>query len=255
MKILDTHSHIYLSDFDIDRAEMLLRAEKEGVTQVLLPAIDSSTHDSMLEVAVKFKNTALPMMGLHPCSVKDNYIEELKISEEYLQKRKFYGIGETGLDYYWDLTFKKEQENAFRQQIEWGIHYNLPVIIHSRNSMDECIKIISEHQNGNLKGIFHCFTGSLDQARQITDLGFYLGIGGVLTYKNSGLDKVMEDVRLEHVVLETDAPYLAPVPFRGKRNECSYIKYVVEKLAEVKQILKEDVAAITSENAVKLFAI
>jgi TatD DNase family protein len=255
MKLLDTHSHIYLEDFDSDREEMLQRAEKEGIVKVCMPAIDSATHDKMLKIATQFEGRCFSMIGLHPCSVKENYAFELKIAEEHLQERKFYGIGETGLDYYWDLTFKKEQAISFQQQIEWALHYDLPVVIHSRNSIDDCIEIISENQKGNLKGVFHCFSGSLQQAKQIIDLGFYLGIGGVLTYKNSGLDKVMTDLDLNNVILETDAPYLTPVPFRGKRNECSYLKYVVEKLSEIKSISKEEIAEVTTSNAMRLFNI
>jgi TatD DNase family protein len=255
MNILDTHSHIYLGDFDLDRQEMLQRAEKEGVVRVLMPAIDSATHSAMLSVATLFPFRCLPMMGLHPCSVKENFRDELKTVENFLLSEKFYGIGETGLDYYWDLSFKKEQEFSFRQQIEWGIHFHLPVIIHSRNALADCIKIVSEKQRGNLKGVFHCFTGNINQASQIIELGFLLGIGGVVTYKNSGLDQVLSEIDLKNIVLETDAPYLAPVPFRGKRNECSYIRYVAEKLAEIKQVAVSEVAAITTENAIKLFAI
>lgn len=255
MNLLDTHSHIYLEDFDNDRPLMLQRAEKEGVIKIIMPAIDSETHPKMLKVADQFMNTCLCMMGLHPCSVKENYINELKIAEKYLQKMKFQGIGETGLDYYWDLTFKNEQLEAFRNQIEWSLHYNLPVVIHSRNSLDDCIRLVSENQKGKIKGVFHCFSGSLEQAQQIIDLGFYLGIGGVLTYKNSGLDKVMQEVSIDHVVLETDAPYLTPVPFRGKRNECSYLKYVLQKLTDIKKIPKEEIASVTTRNARELFSI
>jgi len=255
MKLLDTHSHIYLEEFDRDRLQMVERAEKEGIIKIILPAIDSGTHPKMLEVANVFNGICLTMMGLHPCSVKNNYKDELKIAEDYLQKMKFQGIGETGLDYYWDLTFKEEQIAVFQEQIEWGIHNKLPIIIHSRNSLDDCIRMVSENQKGNLKGIFHCFSGTRDQALQIIDLGFYLGIGGVITFKNSGLDKVMENISIDHVVLETDAPYLSPVPFRGKRNECSYLKYISQKLAEIKQISIEDVAAINTRNAEELFGI
>ena len=255
MRLLDTHSHIYLEDFDIDREEMLQRAEKEGIEKILMPAIDSTTHNKMLNVASQFEDRCLSMMGLHPCSVKENYRTELNIAEGFLGKMKFIGVGETGLDYYWDLSFKKEQAICFQQQIEWALHFDLPVIIHSRNSLDDCIKMISDNQKGKLKGVFHCFSGTVKQAEQIIELGFYLGIGGVVTYKNSGLDKVMNALSLNNVVLETDAPYLTPVPFRGKRNECSYLKYVAEKLCEIKSISVEEVAAITYRNARKLFSI
>jgi TatD DNase family protein len=209
----------------------------------------------MLKVANEFNGICLTMMGLHPCSVKSNYKDELKIAEDYLQKMKFQGIGETGLDYYWDLSFKEEQIAVFQEHIEWGIHNRLPVIIHSRNSLDDCIRMVSENQKGNLKGIFHCFSGTQDQALQIIDLGFYLGIGGVITFKNSGLDLIMKNINIDHVVLETDAPYLSPVPFRGKRNESSYLKYVLQKLADIKQLPIYAIAVVTTRNAEELFSI
>lgn len=255
MNLLDTHSHIYLDDFDMDRQLMIQRAEKEGISKIIMPAIDSSTHQRLLETTKEFTGICMAMMGLHPCSVKEDYKEELKIAEDYLQKMKFQAIGETGLDYHWDLTFKKEQLEVFSQQIEWALHYDIPVVIHSRNSIDDCINMVSENQKGKLKGVFHCFSGTTEQARQIIDLGFYLGIGGVITYKNSGLDKVMQEVNLERVVLETDAPYLSPVPYRGKRNECSYLKYVLKKLADIKQFSEEEIATVTTRNAVELFNI
>jgi TatD DNase family protein len=195
------------------------------------------------------------MMGLHPCSVKEGYKQELDIVREYFGKRRFVAVGETGLDFYWDRTFTNEQYESFQTQIEMALQYDIPVVIHSRNSIDECIKVINGTQNGNLKGVFHCFSGSMEQARQIIDLGFFLGIGGVITFKNSGLDKVIADIDMKSMVLETDAPYLAPVPFRGKRNECSYLKYVVEKISEVKNIPKEEIENITSTNAKKLFGL
>jgi len=253
--LIDTHSHIYLPEFDADRAEMLARAEKEGVGLVLMPAIDNSTHESMLKAGKDFAGKCLSMMGLHPCSVKENFQDELKIAREYFEKRRFVAVGETGLDFYWDLTFTKEQYQSFQTQIDLALQYDIPIVIHSRNSTDECIQVIKQNQKGNLKGVFHCFSGNLEQAKQVIDLGFYLGIGGVVTFKNSGLDKVMKDVDMKHVVLETDAPYLAPVPFRGKRNECSYLKYVVEKLSEIKDLSKEDIEKITTVNAKELFSI
>lgn len=252
---IDTHCHIYLPEFDSDRNEMLLRAENEGVELLLLPAIDSETHSEMLETETLNPVKCHSMMGLHPCSVKEGYKKELIIVNEHFYKRKFVAVGETGLDFFWDLSFKKEQFESFNIQIEMAIEYNIPVVIHSRNSIDECIKVIADHQKGNLKGVFHCFSGTQEQANQIIDLGFYMGIGGVVTFKNSGLDKILETVDLKHVVLETDAPYLAPVPFRGKRNECSYLKFVSEKIAIIKKITKEEVASITTGNAKKLFNI
>ncbi|MEO6613857.1 MAG: TatD family hydrolase [Chitinophagaceae bacterium] len=253
MNLLDTHSHIYLPEFEEDRQSMLERAGKEGVARILLPAIDSATHLSMLNLEKEYPSCCFSMMGLHPCSVKENYLEELKIAEGYFGKRIFRAVGETGLDFYWDKTFTEQQYIAFNRQIEWALHYDIPVVIHSRNSIDECIQVVAQQQKGKLKGVFHCFSGNAAQAQQIIGLGFYLGIGGVLTFKNSGLDKVMEKIDLSNIVLETDAPYLAPVPFRGKRNEPAYLKYVVEKLAQVKGTDISVVAAATTANAEKLF--
>ena len=253
--LIDTHSHIYLREFDTDRAEMLARAENERVDLILMPAIDSETHKAMLQAEQDFDGKCISMMGLHPCSVKETYRNELKIVSEYFEKRRFIAVGETGLDFYWDRKFTKEQYESFQVQIELAVQYDIPIVIHSRNSIDECIKVIAENQKGNLKGVFHCFSGNIEQAKQIIDLGFYLGIGGVITFKNSGLDKVMTDVDVKNVILETDAPYLAPVPFRGKRNECSYLKYVVEKLSAIKNVSKENIQDITTKNAKELFSI
>ena len=253
MMLIDTHSHIYLPEFETDRAQMLERAEKEGIKKVFMPAIDSSTHGAMIKLEEDHRESCLSMMGLHPCSVKENPGAELKTVLDFLEKRPFIAIGETGLDFYWDKTFIQQQYLAFHKQIEWALHYDIPVVIHSRNSIDECIKVIKENQKGKLKGVFHCFSGNIEQAGQITGLGFYMGIGGVLTFKNSGLDAVMEKLNLDNVVLETDAPYLAPVPFRGKRNEPSYLKYVLEKLAKIKDKSVEEIAAVTTLNAEKLF--
>jgi TatD DNase family protein len=253
--MIDTHAHIYLPEFDSDRALMLEKAEKEGVKKIMMPAIDSSTHSFMLKSENENTTSCFSMMGVHPCSVKINYTEELKIARDHLEKRPFIAIGEIGLDFYWDLTYTEQQYQAFNQQIDWALHFDIPIVIHSRNSIDECIKVVSSHQQGKLRGVFHCFTGNHVQAQQIIDLGFYLGIGGVLTYKNSGLDAVIKNINLEYLVLETDAPYLAPAPFRGKRNECSYIKYVSQKLSEIKDTSLEQVTNITTENAEKLFGL
>jgi len=253
--IIDTHSHIYLPEFRDDLDQMLSRAQNEAITVILMPAIDNEVHQAMLEIEARYTGKCLSMMGLHPCSVREGYKQELKTVQEYFEKRRFVAVGETGLDFYWDRTFTKEQYDSFQMQIELAKQYKLPVVIHSRNSIDECIKVIRENQQGNLKGVFHCFSGNEKQAKEIIALGFYLGIGGVVTFKNSGLDKVMTDIDMKNVVLETDAPYLAPVPFRGKRNECSYLKYVVEKLAQIKNVRKEEVANITTKNAKDLFNI
>jgi TatD DNase family protein len=253
MNLVDTHCHIYSSDFNADRADIISGAESEGIIKILMPAIDISTHLQMLETEEQSSGKCLSMMGVHPCSVKENYKDELKVVEEYFGKRTFIGVGETGLDFYWDTTYKTQQYETFQRQIDLALHYNIPVVIHSRNSTDECIELITQNQKGNLKGVFHCFSGTVNQARKIIDLSFYLGIGGVLTFKKSGLDVVMEQLDLKQVVLETDAPYLAPVPFRGKRNEPGYIKYVAEKLANIKKMPVEEVASITTGNAEKLF--
>ena len=253
--MIDSHSHIYLKEFDNDRAEMLERAENEGVEKILLPAIDAETHKEMLELAARFPEKCRAMMGVHPCSVKENFTDELKIAENYLAGQKFIAVGEIGLDFYWDKTFTKQQYTAFHTQIEWALQYNIPIVIHSRDSIDECIDVVASHQKGQLKGVFHCFTGNLEQAKKIIDLGFYMGIGGVVTFKNSGLDKVVKEIDVQHLLLETDAPYLAPVPFRGKRNEPAYLKYVVEKLAAVKACSVAEMAEVTSQNARRLFGV
>lgn len=251
--IIDTHCHLYLSEFSEDILEVINRAVKEGVTKFYLPSIDSLSLDSMLQLQDKYPDKCFSMMGLHPCSVKENFREELKTVQNWLSKRKFAAVGEIGLDFYWDKTFGQQQYDAFHQQIEWALHYDLPIVIHSRDSTTECINIVQQHQKGTLKGIFHCFGSDYESALKIIDLGLYLGIGGVVTYKNSGLAAVLEKIPLEHMVLETDAPYLTPVPFRGKRNESSYLKYIISKLALVKGVSLEEVAAITTSNAEKIF--
>jgi len=255
MQLIDTHCHIYVDAFDNDRPQMIQRARDNGVSRMLLPAIDSTEHDAMLQLEQQYPGQCIAMMGLHPCSVKENVEKELTIVRNYFEQRSFLAVGEIGLDFYWDVSFKEQQYTSFHMQIDLALHYDIPIVIHSRESTDECIRVVREHQKGNLKGVFHCFSGSSEQARQITDLGLYLGIGGVLTFKKSGLDAVMKETGINQVVLETDAPYLAPVPFRGKRNECSYIKYVAQKLADIKQISLEDAAAITTKNAEDLFGL
>ncbi len=251
--ITDTHCHLYLPEFSDDIQDVISRAMKEGVTKFYLPSIDSASLDSMLKLEEQFPGKCFSMMGLHPCSVKENYQQELTSTENWLSKRKFAAVGEIGLDFYGDKTFEQQQQDAFHQQIEWALHYNIPIVIHSRDATTECINIVQQHQKGLLKGIFHCFGSDYESAMRIIDLGFYLGIGGVITYKNSGLAAVLEKIPLEHMVLETDAPYLTPVPFRGKRNESSYLKFVVSKLASVKGISVDEVAAITTSNAEKIF--
>ncbi|MEP6724324.1 MAG: TatD family hydrolase [Bacteroidota bacterium] len=251
--MIDTHCHLYLDDFNDDRPAIIERANAEDIGRFYLPAIDSNIIDSMLQMEKDYPEQCFAMMGLHPCSVKENYEEELQIAEGWLARRKFAAIGETGLDFYWDKTYTLQQYHAFKTQISWAKKYKIPVVIHSRQSTQECIDVIKEMHDADLRGIFHCFGGSLEEAQQIINLGFYLGIGGVITYKNSGLAAVIEKLPLSNIVLETDAPYLTPVPFRGKRNESAYLKYVAQKIAAVKRISVEEVSATTTINAKKLF--
>ena len=253
MNLIDTHTHLYLEEFKPEIEEVLARAKTAGVSKFYLPNIDSSSIANLLELEKKHPETCIAMMGLHPCSVKENYKDELQLIEEWLRKRFFAAVGEIGLDYYWDQSFIPQQKEAFALQVDWAMHYNLPIVIHSRNSMQDCIDIIQQKQNGKLKGIFHCFGGTLEEAKQIMDLNFLMGIGGVVTYKKAGLAELLKDIPLNFLVLETDAPYLTPVPFRGKRNEPSYLTYVVEKIAEVKLISVDEVAVNTTNNALKLF--
>jgi TatD DNase family protein len=253
MYLIDTHTHLYLEEFSQDIEQVLANAKAEGVVKFYLPNVDSSSVDSMLQLENNHPGKCFSMMGLHPCSVKENYEQELKLVEEWLGKRTFAGVGEIGLDYYWDKTFIAEQKMVLHTQIEWALHYNIPIVVHSRESLQDCIDIVKQHQTGKLRGIFHCFGGSIEEAKQIMDLNFLMGIGGVITYKKSGLSDVIQSIPLDYLVLETDAPYLSPVPFRGKRNEPMYLRYVVEKIAEAKQINKEDVITATTNNAEKIF--
>lgn len=253
MKLIDTHCHLYGKEFDRDREEMLQRAEKEGVEKFYLPMVDSGCREALLDLEARHPGKCIGMTGLHPCSVKEDYTAELRLVEEDLALRPWAAVGEIGLDFYWDRSFESQQYEAFHLQIEWALQYRLPIVIHSRESMADSIRVVREHQGGTLRGIFHCFSGDAADARAIVDLGFYLGIGGVLTYKNSTLPEAIRDVPLEWIVLETDAPYLAPVPFRGKRNESAYLKYVVEKLAELRGVTPGEVAEVTTANAEKIF--
>lgn len=250
MYFVDSHTHIYLSEFDEDRQEVINRARAAGIDAFLLPAIDSSTHEAMLEVESAYPGCRA-MIGLHPCSVNQDFEKEIGLIQDYLVKRKFIAIGEIGLDFYWDKTFTEQQYEAFRRQITIALDYELPISIHSRNAIDECIGVVEEYPG--LRGVFHCFSGSLEQAQRIVATGFYLGIGGVVSFKNAGLDRVIEKTGLDRVILETDAPYLAPVPYRGKRNEPSYIALIAERLAGILKMEIQKVAELTTENAVNLF--
>jgi len=253
MILTDTHCHLYSDEYKNDIDDIIKRAENEGVDKFYLPAIDSTTHEQMIKLEENYSGKCIAMMGLHPCSVKENYLNELKVVEDWLAKRKFAALGEIGLDFYWDKTFTVQQYSAFRKQIELSLQYKLPIVIHTRNAMRETIIVIKKYASKGVHGIFHCFSGNYAEALEIINLGFYLGIGGVVTYKNAGLTEVIEKIDARHLVIETDAPYLTPVPFRGKRNESSYLKYVIEKIAQVKNITVEEVAAITTANAQKIF--
>ncbi len=260
MILTDTHIHLYAQEFNTDRDLLISDAMAKGVQRFFLPNIDSTSMEAMLLLEKKYPENCFAMMGLHPCSVKENWQEELTLVEKHFAERKFTGVGEIGMDLFWDKTFVKEQEEVFRRQVRLGSHYKLPIIIHSRESFEEIYNILlSESRNSqsatrnSVRGIFHCFTGTIDQAWRALELGFYLGIGGVVTFKNSGLDNVVREIDLNHLVLETDAPYLAPAPFRGKRNVPEYILKVAEKVASLKAISVDDVAQITTENSKKIF--
>ncbi|MGN6492062.1 MAG: TatD family hydrolase [Agriterribacter sp.] len=254
MEIVDTHCHLYSEDFERDRKAMIARAQDEGVARFYLPNIDSGSIKGMLQLENDYPGVCFSMMGIHPCYIKENYKEELQIVEEWLQKRNFAAVGEIGLDFYWDKTYTSQQYEAFHQQIVWAKQYKLPIVIHTRDAMQQSIDVVKEHAGKDLRGIFHCFGGSVNEASQIISMGFLLGIGGVLTYKKSGLREVLKEIGLEYIVLETDAPYLTPVPFRGKRNESAYLKYIIETLAEIKNTSVEEVARITTANANLIFA-
>lgn len=254
MTIIDTHAHLYAEEFQTDIDLVIERAQKAGVSKIYLPAIDSSETEAMLALEEKFPGICIAMMGLHPCYVKENVSKELAHVRSWLDKRDFVAIGEIGLDFYWDKTFTDQQYEAFDTQMQWALELQKPIIIHTRNAMQETINRVKPFAQKGLKGIFHCFSGSAESAKQIIDLGFLLGIGGVITYKNAGLPEVLETVGLEHLVLETDAPYLTPVPFRGKRNETSYLSYIITKLAETKRVSEEEVARITTANAELIFS-
>jgi TatD DNase family protein len=251
--MIDTHAHIYLEEFKTDRDDMLARATGCGVTHILMPNIDHTSIDDMLELESRQPNLCYAMMGLHPCYVKKDFQRELYVVEDWLAKRNFLAIGEIGTDLYWDKTFWEQQEEAFKIQLSWAKEYKLPVSIHCRESIDETIRLVEDAQDGTLTGVFHCFTGSLEQAQRIIKSGFYLGIGGVSTFKNGGLDKVLPEIPMDKLVLETDSPYLAPVPHRGKRNEPAYLAGIAEKIATLKKALLIDVVKATSQNAKDLF--
>jgi TatD DNase family protein len=251
----DTHAHIYLDEFAADRQNMMERAGQKNVKRIYMPNIDHTSIDSMLEMELDYPEQCVPMMGLHPCYIKKDFERELYLVEDWLSRRKFAALGEIGTDLYWDKTFWQQQEEAFRIQVAWAKQYKLPIVIHCRESIDETIRLVEELRDDTLRGVFHCFSGNVDQARRVVGLGFLLGIGGVATYKKGGLDTVLPEIDLRHIVLETDSPYLAPVPHRGKRNEPSYIPLIAERIAGIKQISVEEVQAATMINARDLFAL
>jgi TatD DNase family protein len=253
MELIDSHCHLYLSAFAEDIDDVIGRAMAAGVHRFYLPAIDQGSEAALLALEMKFPGICFAMQGLHPCSVKEDVESALRHVEQSLAGRDFIAVGETGLDFYWDRSFDKEQYLAFRQQIEWALHYDLPVVIHSRESIHQTIGVIREHQKGSLRGVFHCFNEDEDSARQIIDLGFYMGIGGTLTYKNSKLPELIKKIGLKNIVLETDSPYLPPVPFRGKRNESSYLVHIVNRLAEILDLSADEIAGLTTANSRQLF--
>ncbi len=256
MILIDTHTHLFLEQFDEDRAEVVQNAIKNGVQKLFIPNIDSRTAQKVVQMGKDYPDICYPIIGLHPTSVKENYKDELAQVEKYLAKEKFYGIGETGIDLYWDKTFIKEQEEAFRHQINLAKQTKLPLIIHARESFNEIFAIVDELNDENLTGIFHSFTGTIEQAEKIQSYkGFKIGIGGVVTFKNSGLADVVAKIALQQLVLETDSPYLTPTPHRGRRNESTYLTLIAQKIADVHQLDIETVAKTTTENAKELFSI
>ena len=255
MYLIDTHTHLYVDAFDTDQKEVIERAMAVGVNYFIIPAIDSSYIKRMYALEKRYPKHVSLMAGLHPCHVKENMEEELEKVFTQLKKRSFCAIGEIGIDLYWDKSFLKQQQKAFSKQIEWAKQYELPIVIHCREAFDQVFEVLDQHRSPKLFGVFHCFTGTLIQAKQAIDLNFKLGIGGVVTYKNGKIDKFLHELPLESIVLETDSPYLSPKPHRGKRNESSYIMYVVEKLSEIYGLSKEEIADITTKNAEKVFAL
>ena len=255
MIFTDTHTHLYSEEFDLDRNKMIQRAIDTGVSRFFVPSIDSNYTQKMYELEKEFPENIFLMMGLHPTYVKENYLEELAHVETELSKRKFQAIGEIGIDLFWDKTFLKQQQHAFQHQIQLAKKYNLGINIHCRDAFDETFEVLESEKAADLFGIFHCFTGDLAQAEKAISLGMKLGIGGVATFKNGKIDQFLNQIELKHIVLETDSPYLAPVPYRGKRNESSYVTLVAQKLAEIYNLSIEEIAQITTENSKAVFGI
>ena len=254
MILTDTHTHLYSKEFDAERTILIQKAIDSGITRMFMPNVDSDSIPGMFLVEKQFPENCFAMMGLHPCSVASNYQQELQVVEYWLNKRTFVAIGEIGIDLYWDKTFIAQQQEAFRMQIQLAKKYDLPYVIHARNSFDEVMEIVTEFKNDPLRAIFHCFSGTVAQAEEVVAMkNFKLGIGGVVTFKNSGLDKVVEAIDLKNLVLETDAPYLAPVPFRGKTNHPEYLVLIAKKIAEIKNISLEEVVEVTTQNSIDVF--
>lgn len=258
--LIDSHCHLYYDPFDDDRAEMMKRAEEAGVRYFLLPNVDLESLSLLKKTCSHYAQKCLPMIGLHPCSVKTDVNEILGQLEAQLfdvsnnnKKNNWWAIGEIGLDFYWDTTYEELQKQAFRKQINWAKNLHLPIAVHARNSLEEVLDILESEQDGNLKGVLHCFSGNEIQAQKGINLGFFLGIGGVVTFKNAGLDKVLPSIPLQSILLETDAPYLAPLPYRGKRNESAFLKIIAEKVAALKEVSFAEVQQITTKNCIELF--
>lgn len=255
LNLTDTHTHLYSEEFDQDRDEMIQRAIKAGVSRFFLPSIDSSCTQKMYELEKQYPEQIFLMMGLHPTYVKENYLEELAHVERELASKKFYAVGEIGIDLYWDKTFLKEQQHVFQYQIQLAKKHKLAINIHCRDAFDEVFEVLESEKATDLFGIFHCFTGDFNQAKKAIDLNMKLGIGGVATFKNGKIDQFLSEIDLQHIVLETDSPYLAPVPHRGKRNESSYTLLIAQKLAEIYQVSIEEIAEITTANSKAIFGI
>lgn len=255
MELFDTHSHLYLEEFDSDRPQALERAALNGVKKIMLPNVDETTWGKLLETCKLQPNICLQAVGIHPCSIHADFKQQIEWVEKQLLCTPCDAIGEVGIDLYWSKEYHEEQKSAFRTQLKIAKETNLPIIIHNRESFEEVLKIVNEEQNGTLKGVFHCFSGDSIQAKKIIDLGFFLGIGGVVSYKNSKLPSVLEKISAKHLLLETDSPYLPPVPYRGKRNESSYLSLIAQKIAEVMHVSTEEIAKTTSSNACRLFNI
>ena len=255
MQFIDTHTHLYLPEFDNDRDEVIGRAIKNGVTRLLLPNIDKNSIDPMMNMVIKYPGICYPMIGLHPTSVREDHNEQLKGIKSMTDRENFIAIGEIGIDLYWDKTYINEQINIFKEQVDLAIKLDLPVVIHTRDSFNEIFSALNDFRNNSPRGVFHAFTGTYEQAQKAIEMGFLLGVGGIVTFKNAGVDKVISQTGADRIILETDSPYLAPTPNRGKRNESSYLVHIAEKVAGITGKSVEEIADITTGNAVELFSL